>query len=302
MLRSSGDCGPLLDFDDVHRLLRLGPRTDIGVREIEIEQVIGSVGRTHEFDGCFRPRTARLRGLLEQIRANQPDAADRAILVHQVDHAYFVVDGHKRLSLAIAEGRRQIDAEVGQYTSPFHLERGATVEDLELTDRERRLRESTGLAAADPSLRMPLCDPVGYLELAESIKSHAYDLSRDRGAVVAPAEAAGHWLDTVFRPVVEIARDAHLDRLLASCNDADLFLLIRRGFTGDMDPGWQVPKAFERHAEERVREATPGRLGAVVGRVTRRPKAGPSILPESDVEPERSDPSRPSDRQGPRSG
>jgi hypothetical protein len=95
---------------------------------------------------------------------------------------------------------------------------------------------------------------------------------------------------------VGIAREARLDRLLASCNDGDLFLLIRRGFSGPMDPGWQVPAAFARHAEERVRDATPGRIGAVVGRVTRRPKSGPTILAQSDVGPEPSDPSRPSDR------
>lgn len=286
MRRRPSDCGTLLDFAEVQEWLRLGPRTDIGVREIPVEQVIGSAGRAHEFDGCFRPRTERLRGVLAQIRADQPDAADRPILVHQVDHAYFVVDGHKRMSLAIAEGRREIDAEVGRYATRYHLASGATMDAIRATELELRFREVTGLAAAVPGARFPVGDPDEYLELAESVKAHAWDLSRDHGELVDPVAAAGHWHETVFVEVLAVARRAGIDRLLASCSDAELFLIVRRGFGEPMDPGWQVPAAFEQHAAERLRAAKPGVVGEVVARVTGRRHSTPPILSPADLEPE----------------
>jgi hypothetical protein len=85
--RRGSDCGSLLEFEEVRRRLQLGTRVDVGVQEIPIDQIIGSMGRANEFDGCFRPRSDRLRRLLVQIRTARPNAADTAIAVYQVDHA-----------------------------------------------------------------------------------------------------------------------------------------------------------------------------------------------------------------------
>src|SRR6188472_2635345 len=97
-------CGELLAFEEVARLLGLGTRVDAGREEIRVLDIVGSVGRVGEFDGCFRPRSPRMRRVLDQIRSARPDAADIAISVYRVDHAYFVLDGHKRVALAIEEG------------------------------------------------------------------------------------------------------------------------------------------------------------------------------------------------------
>ena len=289
--RRSSDCGDLLDFEEVRRRLQLGTRTDIGTHEIPVASVIGSASRVHEFDGCFRPRTERLRDLLRQIRAARPNAADMPILVYQVDHAYFVVDGHKRLALAVEEGRKDIDAEVGLFPSRFHLARGTTMDEVRATELERRFRETTGLDIAAPEARFPVSDPDAYLELAESIKAHAYDLSRDQGVVVEPAEGARHWLEVVFRPVLEVGRAAGLGRVLSSCTDAELFLVLRRGYTEPMDHGWKVPASFLERSGQNLRAAEPSGVPAAVARMTRRnrSRSGPNVLESGDVATDRDD-------------
>ena len=95
----------------------------------------------------------------------------------------FVVEGHKRTALAVEEGRRFIDAEVGWFASRFHVSRDTTIDEIRATELERRFREVTGLATAVPDARFPLKDSDAFLELADSVKSHAYDLS---GRVRAP--------------------------------------------------------------------------------------------------------------------
>jgi hypothetical protein len=289
--RRNRDCGELLDFTEVERLLQLGTRTDIGTHEIPVRDVVGSVSRVHEFDGCFRPKTARLKKLIARIQEAKPDAPDDPILVYQVDHAYFVVDGHKRLSIAIAAGREFIDAEVGWYPSRFHLAGGTTMDQIRATDLERRFRHDTGLGAAVPEARFPLSDPAAYLELAESVKAHGYDLSRDQGRLVEPAEAARHWYDFVFRPVVDTGRAFGLGRVLTSCSEPELFLLLRQGASLlPMDHGWQMPAWFEGVAKDNIRRSEPAGVPAVIARVAGRAKPTPKLLPTSDVRPPGADP------------
>jgi hypothetical protein len=281
-LRSS-DCGDLLEFDEVRRRLQLGTRVDVGVQEIAVAQIIGSVSRAHEFDGCFRPRNARMRKILIQIKAANPNAADSAIIVNQVDHAYFVVDGHKRLSLAIEEGRESIDAEVRRVASRFHISSGTTMEEIRFTQREHRFRQLTGLDVAVPDARFPLGEADGYLDLEESVKAHSYDLSKDEGRLVPPDEAARHWYDHVYRPAVGIALDSGVARLLSSSTEADLFLMIRSGSRGPMDPGWRIPPAFVDHTVGRLRAAAPRGIPAALSRVTGRGRSRANILPKSDI-------------------
>jgi hypothetical protein len=285
MLARADGCGELLDFNEVQRRLQLGTRVAIGVQEIPVANVIGSVSRVSEFDGCFRPRSEHLRKKLRDIREAKPDAANDPILVYGVDHAYFVVDGHKRMALAVEEGREFIDASVERWPSRFHLERGVTLDEVRATELERRFRQTTGLDVAAPDARFPLSDPGAYIDLLESIKAHAYDLSREAGSVLPPAEAARHWYDTVYLPVLRAGHESGIDRVVSSCSDAEIFLLLRAGVgLGEMEPGWQMPSWFQEHAEGRKRAAEPHGVPAVLQRVTRRRQRRPRVLEAGDID------------------
>ena len=285
MLARPGGCGELLDFNEVQRRLQLGTRVAVGVQEIAVSNVIGSVSRVNEFDGCFRPRSAYLRKTLREIREAKPDAANDPILVYGVDHAYFVVDGHKRMALAVEEGREYIDAAVERWPSRFHLDRGTTLDEVRATELERRFRQMTGLDVAAPEARFPLSDPGAYIDLLESIKAHAYDLSRESGVVLSPADAARHWYNTVYLPVLRVGHDSGVARVVSSCSDAEIFLLLRAGVgLGEMDPGWQVPSWFLEHVEGRRRASEPHGVPAVLQRVTRRAPRKPRVLNPGDVD------------------
>ena len=236
------ECRELLAFDEVRHRLGLGTRLQAGRREVAVADIIGSVGRVADFDGCFRPRHKRLR---EEIRARAatPAVVDKPISLLQVDHAFFVEDGHKRLSAAIAAGRKFVDANVDRFETRFHVEPGTTMASIRFTASERRFRKVTGLEVAVPRRRFPLSDPDGYLELQESVKAHTLDFSRAEGRLVAPDEGAVHWYETVFVPILELIDSTGACRLLESMTDADRFLLFRRGIDVPMEPGWKIPKA-----------------------------------------------------------
>jgi hypothetical protein len=268
----------LLEFEEVRRRLRLGTRIKVGLREIAIAEIVGSVNRAHDFDAHFRPRHRALQRTIASIAQARPAGIERPISVIQVDRAYFVEDGHKRLSMAIAEGRTFIDADVVRYESRFALGPEISMDAVYVTHEELRFRETTGLDAAVPGTRFALSDPAGYLELAESVKAHAFDLSLERGVLVPRADAAAHWHETIFRPVVGMARTTGLGGPLSSSTDADLFLLFRRGITSPMGPGWTIPRHALEHGQANLQAASAGRLMAALRSLRRRETA--DVLPE----------------------
>lgn len=263
----------LLDFEEVRHRLRLGTGVDVGRQEILVRKVIGSVGRAQDFDREFRPRNKRLERIIGDIRDGNPDALNQAITVYEVDQAYFVLDGHKRVSLAKAQGREFIDADVTRFSSRFAVNRATTIDAVRLTSEELHFREETGLLAALPEVRFPLVDPDGYLDLKESVKAHAYDLSAQRGELVPVAEAARHWHDFVFRQAVAIAYEAGYADML-NCSDAELFLIVRRGNRDHFDAGWALSRGLEDRSLKNLRAAAPSPLT----RALRRRRGGANVL------------------------
>src|SRR3954451_568898 len=267
--RRGRDCAELLAFEEVRHRLGLGTRLPVGRREVQISAIVGSVGRVADFDGCFRPRNARLRTQIRE-RAADPRVKDLPIRLLQVDHAYFVEDGHKRMSMAIADGRREVDADVDRFETTFHLAPGATMDEIRFTSRERRFRETTGLAAAVPSERFALTDPDGYLELEESVKAHALDLSHAAGRLLSREEGARHWFEAVYQQVLTVAESTAASGLLESTTAGDRYLLFRKGFDAPMDVGWRIPSAAVERGLANLEEQTPGRLRGRLPNLVRR--------------------------------
>jgi hypothetical protein len=92
----------------------------LGLREIPVAQVVGSVGRARELGTDFRPLRWRWDSLDDE-RYQQIESALRRgltlppITVYLLDSAYYVLDGHHRVAAARALGQVVIDAEVTEY-------------------------------------------------------------------------------------------------------------------------------------------------------------------------------------------
>jgi hypothetical protein len=218
----------LLPFDEASRRLRVSGRSYLGVREIPLERIVGSVDRSADFDRDFKPQRGLSRRRLASLRSAFPDGDLPAIDVFEVGGAYFVEDGHHRVALARERRATFIDAAVTRLRTSYEIGPDVDVSQLVHTEQHRLLMEESGLAAARPDavIHFTLLD--GYTQLREIVKAHGYDLARRRGTLPAPEEVAADWYDTVFRPGVDAARRASLPELYASwrSTDADLFLWL----------------------------------------------------------------------------
>lgn len=88
-------------------------RQRLGVQEIAIDQIAGSEGRALDFDAAFNPRRSHNQDRWVSVAvARQMGIALPPVDLIQVGEAYYVRDGHHRISVARALGQSTIDATV----------------------------------------------------------------------------------------------------------------------------------------------------------------------------------------------
>lgn len=92
----------------------------LGLREVPVARVVGSVGRWRELATDFRPRRPRW-DRIDDERYRWVEAALRRgltlppIVAYLLDGDYYVLDGHHRVAAAKALGQVYIDAEVTEH-------------------------------------------------------------------------------------------------------------------------------------------------------------------------------------------
>ena len=87
-------------------------RRFLGIREIPVDKITGTVGRQDDFDGRFRPLKNHLRDRWINIALSFQDAGWPPIDVFKVGEEYFVLDGHHRTSYARNLGMVFMEANV----------------------------------------------------------------------------------------------------------------------------------------------------------------------------------------------
>ena len=112
----------LLSFDDVRRALAAKNRLQRGTRVVEVDEIVGSVGRWRDFDRSFLPARASVGQRWKRIdRAFQRGEELPPVELYKLEEAYFVVDGHHRVSVARYHDVPTVEASVAE----FHPKRPA---------------------------------------------------------------------------------------------------------------------------------------------------------------------------------
>jgi hypothetical protein len=115
-LRRESTSNRLLSFDDVRRELVANNRLQRGTRVVEVDQIVGSVGRWRDFDRSFLPARASVGHKWKRIdRAFQRGEELPPVELYEIGDAYFVVDGHHRVSVARYHDVPTVEASVAEF-------------------------------------------------------------------------------------------------------------------------------------------------------------------------------------------
>jgi nucleotide-binding universal stress UspA family protein len=182
----------------------------LGLRTIEMGRIIGSVDRCRELGMDFRPPLRRRRKhdedrFMRVRRAIEASALMPAIDVYKLGFGYYVLDGHHRVAVALAQGQVEIEANVVEYVP---------VADEQAPERfaaRRAFERASGLTDVGAAR------PESYRILLDAIERYRHEQDLDD-----LDRAARRWFAEVFRPLWQAIRARELIAAFPGDRTADL--------------------------------------------------------------------------------
>jgi hypothetical protein len=221
--RAPDDVNVIMPLDEVLDALGRRGERRLGLQTIRLDRIVGTVDSSRDFDRRFRPTSGRVRERWERLAlAQRRGESIPPIEVYQVGDLYFVQDGHHRVSIAMAEGAKTIEAYVTEVRTQVPATGLRGRQDLAFKGYERIFRARVPLSAVAMA-KIIVTDPWSYAELGEAVEAWGYRRMQDTGQFSDRAETARHWFAEEYQPVVRMMRDADL---IGERTEAEAYLRV----------------------------------------------------------------------------
>lgn len=225
-----GDNIELLNFDEVKETLRLRDERYLGLKEIPIDDIVGSVGRYNDFTRRFLPKRS-----VNSQRWKTVDSLALGMMgfppieVYKVGEAYFVVDGNHRVSVARANQMKTIEAYVTEFQTTVPFDRNTQSKDLALKAEYAYFLQKTRLKRICPEAEDILLTETGrYPEILGHIEVHHYFMGLDCLCPVDWTDAVGSWYTHVYQPMISAIREYEMLAGFPNRTEADLYVWLIR--------------------------------------------------------------------------
>lgn len=227
--RFSGQTTDLLSFGEVVDKLGMSGQSSLGVRQIPINAIVGSVGRYQDFSRTFLPRRESDEDRWVNVGAAAPTVADLPpIEVYKIGDAYFVLDGNHRVSIARQQNLSYIDAAVTEVRTRAPLPAGAGPDDLIIAAEHAAFLAYTRLDVLRPGADFRVSVPGQHRHLENHIEAYRFALETDEGRDLPYEEAAGRWYDEAYLPLVQAIREQGILRYFPGRTETDFFVWLSR--------------------------------------------------------------------------
>jgi len=187
-----------------------------GVCEVPLEQIIGSVGRYHDFDGRFRIKShvppERLQKIKEAMRRGKPLPP---VKLYQIKDEYYVLDGNHRVAAAKEFGHDSIRAQILEFIPSSN-----TLANI-LYREKNDFKKETGLAET-----IDLTEIGQYEYLKQQIKTHHDHMQAATRKHVSFSKAAKDWFQTIYTPLAGIVSKSGLLDHFPDRSIADLYAYV----------------------------------------------------------------------------
>ena len=217
----------LLPFFDVRERMPIKGQHYLGLQEVPIDRIVGSLGRYRDFDREFLPRQSHIRDRwmnIDRARYEQVDLPP--VELYKMGDIYFVKDGNHRVSVAREWEQKYIDAYVIEILIPVPLTPDMDEDDLEMQKELAIFLELTKLDEFDPDVAIAGRTPEQYAILKEHIGFHQWLLGEQRQQEVSFSEAAVSWYENVYKPLVAVIDEQEILKVFPKLSATDLYLWL----------------------------------------------------------------------------
>lgn len=195
------------EFSIVEKENQLSNRIYLGVKEVPIGKIIGTVEKAQDFDKDFNPLREESKGRWSSVYIKYLESGSLPpVILYKFREEYYVYDGNHRISVAKNLNFHSIEAEVYEFFSQNN-------EEIDKLSRERFSFEK------ESSLSNIECSRVeNYKELREEVRKflNLYFLGEEN------LEKAIVWYQRVFTPIVNILISNFKN--LENENNGDIFV------------------------------------------------------------------------------
>jgi hypothetical protein len=229
LARLTGSSQELLSYDEIRKQLKAVESPVKELKEIPLQAIVGSVGRYHDFTKDFLPRSDSDKQRWVSVKAAMlsPQGVP-PIEVYQIGEAYFVKDGNHRVSVAKEMDFKTIEA----YVTPVHSVVSFTPDtdptDLITKSEYADFLRQTNLHHLRPHADFSVTVTGQYEVLLEHIQVHQYFMGLDLQRSVSYEEAAEHWYDLVYVPIIDMLRERGLFQAFPNRTPTDLYVYLAK--------------------------------------------------------------------------
>ena len=221
--REPDDVNLILPFNEVVAALGRRGERRLGLQILRLDTIVGTVDSTRDFDRRFRPTSDRVRERWERLAlAQRRGEPIPPIDVYRIGDMHFVIDGHHRVSIAMATGAKTIEGYVTEVLTQLPPTGIRGRRDLLVKSYERIFRARVPLPAADLA-KITVTDPWSYAKLGEMVEAWGCRCMQDKGRFLNRAEIAQHWYTQEYVPVVRMLRTAGL---IGSRTEAEAYMRV----------------------------------------------------------------------------
>lgn len=205
----------IFEFEEEYRKEKPIASYDLGLQEVPLDAISGTVGRYRDFDrgfgGGFHQcdrRASRIAEILSQKKELPP------LELYKLKDKYFILDGHHRVLVARRMGIKSLKARVVEFLPPKN-----SMENILARERSE-FELLTGLKD------ISLTEISQYEKLLNQIREHKYYLSEKLGRETSFRESASDWFDTVYGPIARRISEEEVHKDFPGREIADLYVYI----------------------------------------------------------------------------
>lgn len=243
MARITGRSTELLSYEDVRQKVRASGIVSHSLVEVPLDAIIGSVNRYNDFSRSFLPRQDSDKERWTKIYKATSDLSGLPpVDLYRIGDAYFVQDGHHRVSVARQMGSDSIQAYVTEIQSKVPIDPLIQPDQLILKAEYVDFLRQTNLGTLVPDSDFTVTRTGQYQKLLEHIALHQYFMGLEYDREIAFEEAVTSWNESVYCPVVYLIRDLGILRDFPGRTETDLYLWISKHRTEkEEELGWEIP-------------------------------------------------------------
>jgi len=200
-------------FDESQRQEEAFDTKERGVRTVALDQIVGSVGRYHDFDSSFRLRSHMPSERLEAVKnAMRQGKLMPPVKLYQIKDEYYALDGNHRIAAAHELGYTDIQARIVEF-----IPSKKTIGNILYRERSE-FEEKTKLL-----FKIILTELGQYAYLQQQIERHHHYLQESQKVPIQFEQAAADWHHTIYEPMVALIERTDLLASFPQRTVADLF-------------------------------------------------------------------------------